>query len=293
MEQAVKVVLIVVTFGLMVLVGLDLTPQSLRAALGRRRALLAGLVAPWILVPPLILGLVRLLHPAQDVEAVLLLLAACPTGGMANFHAYLARANTALAVTLTTFSCLGASATLPALLWVYSRFSSTVAAFALPPIVLITNVVGLLIVPALIGLGVRRRWPDAVARLEKPLQRIGGVALLVLLGLAGGVKPGVFIAGLGASGPLVLFTVICLAVGFSLTRLAKLSPSEGFAVTMQLPVRNLAIASVIALNLLRKPEYAALASAFFIVQTALLLGAVAVFRRWNTLLASRDAGGDT
>src|SRR6185436_14632120 len=123
-----------------------------------------------------------LLRPAPEVEAVLLLLAACPTGGMANFHAYLARANTALSVTLTTFSCIAASGTLPALLWIYSRFSSTVAAFALPPVVLVTNVVGLLIVPALIGLGLRRRWPDAVARREKMLQRIGGVSLLILLG---------------------------------------------------------------------------------------------------------------
>ena len=278
MQQALRVAIPAVSFGLMMLVGLDLTPRDIRAALGRRRALLAGLVAPWILVPLLVLGVVHLLHPAPDIEAALLLLAACPTGGMANFHTYLARANTALAVTMTTFSCVAAIVTLPALLWVYSRFSTSMTVLTLPPLVVATHVFGLLILPVLAGMAVRGRWSAAVQRSERALRGVGAIALLALLGLAVAPNPRAFVQGFVASGPLVLFTLASGSAGLALARLLKLPAVDGFALTMQLPVRNLAIAAVIAVNLLNRPAYSAHASAFLIVQTSMILAGVALFR---------------
>ena len=75
---------------------------------------LTGLIGPLLLLPPIAVCLAWAFQPAPDVTAGLLLVAACPIGGISNTYSYLARASTALSVTLTGLSCLFAGVTLPA-----------------------------------------------------------------------------------------------------------------------------------------------------------------------------------
>ena len=100
-------------FLLLFTVGLDLTENDF-ARVRRQPALIAsGLVAPLVLLPPIAVGLIWLLQPGPAVAASLLLIAACPIGGISNAFTYLARASTALSVTLTGLSCVAASVTIP------------------------------------------------------------------------------------------------------------------------------------------------------------------------------------
>src|SRR5262249_37235500 len=69
--------------------------------------------APLVLLPPLAVGLVWLFAAPPDIAAGVLLVAACPIGGVSNGYSSLARASTALSVTLTGLSCLCASFTIP------------------------------------------------------------------------------------------------------------------------------------------------------------------------------------
>jgi BASS family bile acid:Na+ symporter len=58
-------------------------------------------------------------RPSPDLQAALLLVAACPIGGISNTYSYLAGASTALSVTLTACSSLLAVITIPALALVF------------------------------------------------------------------------------------------------------------------------------------------------------------------------------
>ena len=95
-------------------VGLDLTAADLRRVREDPRLLVAGLVAPPLLLAPLALALVRLFQPPTPIAVGLLLVAMCPIGGVSNTYSYLARASTALSVTLTGLSCLLGVVTIPA-----------------------------------------------------------------------------------------------------------------------------------------------------------------------------------
>ena len=57
--------------------------------------------------------LVRSLRLQPAIAQGVLLVAACPSGAMANVYTYLARGNVALSVTLTAVSCLAAVLTTP------------------------------------------------------------------------------------------------------------------------------------------------------------------------------------
>src|SRR6478672_12817961 len=87
-----------VAFLLMLAVGLDVTRENLRNVSGRWRFLFAATAAQALMLPAAALMLVAATSPEARVAEYLLLVAACPGGGMSNVYVYLARANTALSV---------------------------------------------------------------------------------------------------------------------------------------------------------------------------------------------------
>ena len=108
-----------ITFLLLFAVGLDLAPADFARVRRQPRVLAVGLLGPVLVLPPLALLLVVLFRPSPDLQAGLLLVAACPIGGISNTYSYLAGASTALSVTLTACSSLLAVATIPALSLVF------------------------------------------------------------------------------------------------------------------------------------------------------------------------------
>src|SRR5262245_3395424 len=115
LKQIVDVAVPVIVFLTMTAVGLDLSPAEFRRVRERPLVVAAGWIGPLILLPPIAVGLVRFLDLPEKIAAGLLLIAACPVGGISNAYSYLARASTALSVTLTSISCLAAPVTMPLL----------------------------------------------------------------------------------------------------------------------------------------------------------------------------------
>lgn len=284
MARFLQIAIPAVSFVLMGLVGLSLTVDGLAAALRNRRALGAGIVFPWLLSPLLGWLCVRLVPLPGDLQLGLLLVAACPVGGIANVHALLARANGNLSVTLTAISCLLSWGLTPAIL----RLLSASPAAAVPLGTVVLQVGLLLILPALLGLAIRRRMDLGSAESERLLARIGTAGVSMLLVLAILSSPGGFAEALRLLAlPVVAFTLAALAAGAGLGRLFRLGPDDRVALVFQFPAKNLSVASVLAVTVLGRLEFAAFGAAFFLLQTPLLL-AVAGLRRWRTAVPQRE-----
>jgi bile acid:Na+ symporter, BASS family len=86
LEQLVPVI---VMFAL-VAIGLELTPADFSHVRRRAGLLVAGLVAPVIALPLVAIALVQLFDPPRTIAAGVLLVAACPIGGISNTYSYLA-----------------------------------------------------------------------------------------------------------------------------------------------------------------------------------------------------------
>lgn len=275
MQSFLRVAIPLVAFFLTGLVGLDMAPRAMVALFHRSRALVVGLVTALVVVPLLAWATVRLFALPDGLAASFLLTAACPAGTMAGVHTYLARANTALSMTLVGCSCILAVVTLPAFLWIFS--GGALPAFSMPWRSILGQLAVLIVLPVTLGMLVRRAAPARVLASQRTLRIMGTSALGLLVATVIASDPRSFAAGLGASGPVALFTLAALVVGDAVARLSGLDVDDRIAAVVHLPVRHLGIAAAIAIGVLGRPEYAAFAAAFFVVQTTLLLLAVAFY----------------
>jgi BASS family bile acid:Na+ symporter len=143
---------------------MELTPNDLRRVARHPGAVVAATAGQFIFLPVIGWLLVRCLDLQPAIARGVLLVAACPSGGMANVYTYLARANVALSVTLTAVSCLATVLTTPLALAVLQAQVGEPTGFPVPFGVLAGQLFLLLVLPVLAGMGVRRRWPDIAER---------------------------------------------------------------------------------------------------------------------------------
>ncbi|HMB59974.1 MAG TPA: bile acid:sodium symporter, partial [Xanthomonadales bacterium] len=101
--------LILLMFGM----GLQLTRRDWLRLVRLPRAVLAGLLGQFILLPAVAFLMVYFLSLPLAVAAGIVILAACPGGVVSNSISFLARADIALSVTLTAVSSVLALLTVP------------------------------------------------------------------------------------------------------------------------------------------------------------------------------------
>ena len=162
-----------ITFLLLTAVGLDLTVPNLLAVRRQPRLLAIGLLVPLAVLPFVALASIALVGPPAAIATSLLLLAARPIGGISNMYSYLARASTALSVTLTGVSCLLATVTIPMLTKVFEVALRRPLGFRVSPGVLLVQLVVMLAMPISVGMGVRSRWPQFAVERRGAIQRAG------------------------------------------------------------------------------------------------------------------------
>lgn len=150
---------------------------------GRPGIVLAGLMLPLLVLPALAVGLIAGFAPSAATATGLLLIAACPIGGISNFYSHLARASTALSVVLTGSSCLLATLTIPALSVVYELALARPLGLHAPLPLFFVQITFMLLLPVAMGMWVKRRWPEGVERNRAWVQRSSFVAIALLIGL--------------------------------------------------------------------------------------------------------------
>src|SRR4051812_40406820 len=173
LKSAIDVTVPAIAFLLMTVVGSGLTGQDFRRV--ARRPWLVALATAFALVvwPAVSLAVIAAVGPPDYVAAGILLVAACPAGGMAHFYSHLGRANVALAVTLTVVSCLTAVLTMPLLLALFRSHLHDPSALSPPVPLMVGQLVLLLILPTLLGMAVRRARP-ALAERHGPMLLVFG-----------------------------------------------------------------------------------------------------------------------
>ena len=279
MKTVLDVAIPLITFLLLTAVGLDLTVPNLLAVRRQPRLLAVGLLVPLAVLPFVALASIALVGPPAAIATSLLLLAACPIGGISNTYSYLARASTALSVTLTGASCLLATVTIPMLTKVFEVALRRPLGFRVSPGVLLVQLVVMLAMPISVGMGVRRRWPQFAVERRGAIQRAGFVALALLVAFVTWSEADAFVAGLSQMVPLAMvFVTLSFALGWAAGLVARASRRDRFTLAAEFSTRNVAIATAIAVTLLHRTDFAVFATTYFVTELPLMLVAIAGFR---------------
>ena len=279
MKTLIDVAVPLLTFFLLAAVGLDLTREDFARVRRQWAVVLAGLLAPLALLPPIALGLTWVFQPSPEVSAGVLLVAACPIGGISNTYSYLARASTALSVTLTGLSCLIAGATVPAVGRGLELALGRPLDLAAPIPLLLGQLLLMLALPVALGMWIRRRSPDLAERHRPVLQRLAftGIAVVLLLVIVD--DPQAFFGGVWTTVPLAAAFVVCsMGTGWITAALVTEDRRDRFTLAAEFGTRNVAVAAAIAVTLLGRVEFARFATTYFLTELPLMLAAIALFR---------------
>ena len=283
----------VLVFLAMVVVGMELTADDFRRVARQPWAVAEATLGQCLLLPLIGWLLVHCLVLQPAVARGVLLVAACPSGGMANVYTYFARANVALSVTLTAVSCLAAVLTTPLALAVLQALGGESTAFPVPFAVLASQLFLLLLLPVLAGMGVRRRWPDITRRHGRALLGASIAALAVLLALIIAQEAEQFAGALAdLSAAVAVLTVLAFGAGWATGWSSGAGWTDCFTVGMIFVARNVGIATAIAVSVLGRVEFAVFATAYFLAQAPILVAAVVVFRRVRGVRGINLAGAD-
>lgn len=138
----------------------------------------------------------------------------------------------------------------------------------------------LLVLPVLTGMAVRHRWPALTRWHGRALLGLSVAALAALLAFVIVQEAEHFANALAdTAGVSVLFTALAFGAGWSAAWAGRAEPSGGFMVGLVFVVRNVALATAIAVTALGRVEFAVLATAYFLPQVPVLLAGAFGFRR--------------
>ena len=199
-------------------------------------------------------GLVLLLDLPPLLGIGMMLLAASPGGTSANLFSHLFHGDVALNVTLTAINSVIAIFTLPIItnlaIAYFDREDTVALQFGK-----VVEVFAVVLLPVLLGMFVRSRWPDFAARMDKPV-RIGSAVILAVLVL--GVlldqrdKVGDYLADVGLA--TALFCAISLVIGYVVPKALGIVESQAIASSMEIGVHNATLAIYIAVEVLDVTE---------------------------------------
>lgn len=233
--------------------GLHLTLADFRQIVRFPRSMLVGLAGHYLLLPALGFGIAWLLRLPPELAVGLVLIAACPSGTMANTLTFLARGNVALGVSLSVVSALVTFLSIPLLVGLASGlFAGGSHQVSVPMGSTIRHLAGLLLAPIISGMALRAWVPELTRRIAP---WVGRFAVLLLVSLIVAITIGEranLPAALAQAGPATLL-LACSAIagGYVLGRLAGLPERDVLTVSLEVGVQNAALAILVGLSVLR------------------------------------------
>ena len=240
----------IIMFGL----GLSLTMDDFRRVARYPLAVGFGLLLQVVLLPfaALLIAIAMKLSPNHALG--LMLVAAAPGGATANIYSHLAKGDVALNITLTAVNSLLALITLPIVINLSLEYFFGAGQYVPPPHRKIVEVAAIILVPVLIGMLVRSRWPDFAKRMEKPIKLFSIIVLAILIFAAIYIERGKLLDSIVAVGlACLLFNVVSMVSGYLAPLALKLPERQAIAITMEIGIHNTALAIYVALNVLNNP----------------------------------------
>jgi BASS family bile acid:Na+ symporter len=217
-----------------------------------------GILCQFLIMPVIGLALAKSSNLAPEIAAGILLVGCSPSGLASNVMCFIAKANLALSISLTTCATLLAPFITPVLM------SLTASEYiAIDPKAMFITMLKLVVVPVIAGMLVRhflpKRWFFILSGM--PLLSMAGIIIIVAIIIANG-RPALIQIG----GALLFFVVLHNALGFLFGyiagKLAKLDESSCRALAFEIGMQNSGLASGIALTM-NKVATMGLAAALF------------------------------
>jgi bile acid:Na+ symporter, BASS family len=265
---------------IMLAMGLTLSFDDYRSLAKLPRALIAGVVLQFMVMPLAGFAIAQAMGLEQGLAVGLILVACCPGGTASNVVAFLARGNVALSVVMTMASTLAAVVLTPLLTgWLAGAYVE------IDRWNLLTNMIAIVLVPVVLGTLLNRLFPRVAERVSAGLPL---VAIVLVILIVGGIVGGARAQIAEHAGTLLLATFLLHAAGFALgyglARVLGLGVVEARTISIEVGMQNSGLGSGLA----KTPAFAAQFAD--ITQAALAPVPAAISAVWHVVIGSVLAG---
>lgn len=198
----IPILLGVVMFGM----GMTLKAVDFKIILTKPLPVIIGVCAQFIIMPLVAFLLAKIMNLPAELAAGLVLLGSVPGGTASNVMVYLAKGNVPLSIAMTSLSTLLAPLATPFLLWLLAN-----QWIAVDPLAMFTSIVQVIIIPIILGLLIRKFFPNAV---ERSLTVLPLISVMAIITIVAAVVSGS--ADTIAASGILAFTAVILHNGFGL-----------------------------------------------------------------------------
>ncbi|EZH65456.1 sodium transporter [Bacillaceae bacterium JMAK1] len=222
--------------------GMTLKPVDFKLVAKKPIPVLLGLLFQYTIMPLTAFIIALALNLPPELAAGLVLLGSVPGGTSSNVMVYLAKGDLPLSITMTSMSTLIAPITTPAILfllagqWMPVNFMS-----------MFTMIIQVIIIPVAIGLLLRKFVPAFVDKTVTVMPLVSVVAILAIMsGAVSANADTLASAGLIAFVAVMLHNAAGLALGYAAATIAKLTPSQRRAVSIEIGMQNTGLGVTLA-----------------------------------------------
>ncbi len=234
---AMNFILALVMFG----VALEISIADFKSLWRKPKPLIIGLCSQFFVLPAVTFFLVLYLRPLPSIALGMFMVAACPGGTISNFISYLAKANTALSVSLTAIATLLAIVMTPLNFHFWSTLyePSPLQELLIDPLEMVKLVSLLLGLPLVCGMYLNYRSPKKAMRIARILKVVSLLFFVFLIGIALYNNRTVFKDYIFYVFWIVLLhNLVAFSTGYSMAKLFGLSEDNIRSLTIETGIQN-------------------------------------------------------
>ncbi len=248
--------------------GMTLTPADFRRVLVAPRGVAIGMLNLALISPLLALALAQAFGLSPELAVGLVLLGASPGGMMANMLTHLSRGDTALSVTMTAISSVGAIVTVPLFITLSAGFFGASEVGDASMLGIVARVFAITIVPVAIGMGLRQRYPQRVDAVYPTVRNVSLTLFgLVILGAIASEHDTVAENATEVGAAALALNVTAMSISFAISKLARLDDRQATAISLELGIHNAALAIAVGASLATEVTIPAAVYASFMLFT--------------------------
>ncbi|MFI9033172.1 bile acid:sodium symporter family protein [Staphylococcus pasteuri] len=222
--------------------GMTIDPKDFKIVLQSPKPVIIGVILQFTIMPTLAFLIAKGFQLPPEIAIGVILVGCCPGGTSSNVMSYLAKANVALSVAITSVSTLIAPFVTPALIYIFAHEWLKVSFASM-----LWSVVQVVLIPIIIGFVFQKVARRFVQKTATALPLISVIAIsLILAAVVAGSKTQILKTGLLIFVVVILHNILGYTIGYVLAKVFRMDYKDKKAVAIEVGMQNSGLAVSLA-----------------------------------------------
>lgn len=259
-------------------VGMSLRPADFSRVFAAPKGFLLGAAAQLLLLPLTAIAVIALFGLQAELAIGLFILALCPGGTTSNLYSYLSKADVGLSVSLTAVVGFITPFSIPLLAaWAIGFYGGAESHLQLPVIQTWLTLMIVSVLPVLVGMLLRGKWPAFAKAAEPVISRFSIIVLLLLIiSISVDLGDDLWRYIIKAGPAALTLNLVTMLLGYLLGKWLLQQERQARTICLEVGLQNGTLALLITTGILQSSAMSIAPS----VYSLLMFGSASIFALW-------------